>query len=178
MEGTFQRTEGATDSSSFCSGWSRPLSGERSPTRKLSSQPSPLTYAYQQAKRAEESQGDVDPDVKGLQRTTRVNLSTEDKLIQNRARSCTPHQSLPGTMYPRTSEWPLSSSIPQAGLNCGTSLVRLVDADESLQEASSQQSPGTNAAALTASRPHVACRFSYEDYKHTQFVEWLEREMP
>ena len=62
-----------------------------------------------------------------------------------------------------------------AGITHGTGPVRLLEAEGAFASAAPKESFGTKAAGFAAPRPQPACRYSYEDYKHHQAMEWLER---
>ncbi len=181
MRGTPQRLESATHPSSFPKHWAPPLivPGERLPSDQLPANTRPYlpTPTAQLVERAGDDHHDDETGARGSKPTIRVSLSTEDKLAQHRGRSRTPHQSYPETVSHRTSTSPLPGPVAQARLKYDRSPVRRPDANDALQHAPSRPLPGTNAADFLAPRARVACRFSYEDYKHTQVMGWLERDV-
>jgi hypothetical protein len=96
--------------------------------------------------------------------TSLASTTTEDKLAQHSGPSRTRHQLRLGTVSHPTSKSRLHSPVALSGLTYGAA-----------KSASSEQSSRTKSAEIVAPRPRTACRFSYEDYKHTQIMGWLER---
>jgi hypothetical protein len=105
-----------------------------------------------------------------------IELLKPNKLAPSRSRSRTKHLHLPENAAHKLTRSRSSSPTAQAGLRCGRSPGYLRYTDDASQTASLQQSSGTDASSHQPPRYPLARRFSYEDYKHTQFVEWLERE--
>lgn len=172
MRGTPPPAENAAQPSSSTKSWASPLSREVLLSDKLPANTSPCrqTPTPPLVEFAEDDHHDWETGAKGSK------PSTGNKLAPYRGRSRTQNHSLPGMTPHGISRSRTSSPVGQAGLKCGKSPGCLRHADDALQNASLQQSSWTNATSGRAPRHHAACRFSYEDFKHTQFVEWLERE--
>jgi hypothetical protein len=175
MRGTPQRTGNATLPSSSLMGRASPLSREHLQPNKLPTSTSRRlpTPTLQSVECAEGDHHQSENGVKGSQPTMRAGVRMEDKLAQHRAPSRTRHQSPSKTVLHHISQARTPSPVAQTGLKYGTSPICLLHAHDAH---SAQQSSRMNVAPSASSRPHVGCRFSYEDYKHSQVVEWLERE--
>jgi hypothetical protein len=124
---------------------------------------------------AQKDQVDVQIDENGSTPTNWIGVSTEGDIARHRGRSRIRHQRRSGTASYATSKSRIRSPGALAGLKYGTSPVGLLGVGGTVQSASYQQSSDTNSAAFVILRPRAACKFSYEDYKHTQIMGWLER---
>jgi hypothetical protein len=173
--GTPQRTGNATLPSSSLMGRASPLSREHLQPNKLPTSTSQRlpTPTPQSVECAEDDHYQSENGVKGSQPTIRAGVRTEDKLGQHRGPSRTRHQSLSKSVLHHIAQARTPSPAAQTGPKYATSPICLLHAHDAH---SAQQSSRMNVAPSAGSRPHVGCRFSYEDYKHSQVVEWLERE--
>jgi hypothetical protein len=125
---------------------------------------------------AEENPLNWETSVKVSKPSNPAALSTHNELAPRRSRSRTKHLSLPENAAHKLTRSRSSSPTAQAGLRRGRSPGYFRHTDDVPEAASLQQSSGMNASSYRPPRYPLARRFSYEDYKHTQFVEWLERE--
>jgi hypothetical protein len=179
MRGILRRPEDVTQPSPTTKIWASALSREvllsdKFPTNTSPCRPAPRPPGVEYA---EGNLHSWETGAKMSKPSNPVYLSPDKKLAQSRSRSRTKHLSLPENAAQRLSRSRSSSPAAQAGLRRGRSPACLRHADDAPQVASLQQFSGTNAASYRPSRHPVARRFSYEDYKHTQFMEWLEREV-
>jgi hypothetical protein len=178
MSGTPRRNGTAAQPSSSLNGWASPLSREYLlsndiPTNTSQCLPKPMPRVVECA---EADHNTSEHGVKGSKPTIRVGVSTEDKPVQHTGPSRVRYQSPSRTIPHNTSQARTPSPVAQTGRNHATGPVCLLRAHV-LPCASSKQSSRTNAAPSAGPRSYVGCRFSYEDYKHAQVVEWLERDV-
>lgn len=155
--------------------WAHPLPGEgllssKMPAKRGSHLPLPSSQLIDSTKGDENL---VEVYSNGLTPTSWVGLVVEDELDEHRGRSPTPHQARRGRV-------PHSSSRSRlriwSGLTYGKSPAIFLGVEGPAKSTSSQERSGTNPAGPVSLRPRAACKFSREDYKHSQIVGWLERD--
>jgi hypothetical protein len=165
-ERTSQRMLSGTEPNPSNKDWPRPVLRESLPSDKTSvnvnlwlRRSPPQLAGY-----TETDHYDSQIDANCSKQTSLASTTTEDKLAQHSGPSRTRHQLRLGTVSHPTSKSRLHSPVALSGLTYGAA-----------KSASSEQSSRTKSAEIVAPRPRTACRFSYEDYKHTQIMGWLER---
>jgi hypothetical protein len=165
MTATSQRMLNGIEPGPSPKGWVLPLLGERLPCKNIPANPSPRlttpTPQLAECAKTEHHEGQIDAN--GSKQARMASPSTEDKPAQHRGRSRTRHHPRSGTVSHTPSRGRLCSPAALAGLKYGK-----------VQCASSQQPSAASSAGLVTPRPHVASRFSYEDYKHVHVMGWLE----
>jgi len=178
MRGTLHRPENITQPSPSTKIWASPLSREVSLSDKLPINTTPCRPAPGPpvVEFAEENPLHCEASAKVLKPSNPAELIKHNKVSPSRSRSRTHHLSLPENAAHKLKRSRSSSPATQAGLRRGRSPGYFRRTDDVSQAASLQQSSGMNASSYRPPRYPTARRFSYEDYKHTQFVEWLERE--
>lgn len=163
-----------TEPSPSSESWVRPLSGEgllsnNMPAKKGPRLPTPSSQGIDST---EKDENVVEIYSNGLTPTSWVSLVTEDELGQHRGRSPTRHQA-------RRRRVPHSSSKSRlrawAGLTYGKSPAIFLGVESPAKRTSSQECSRTNSSGPVSPRPRAACKFSREDYKHSQIIGWLER---
>jgi hypothetical protein len=153
-----------------------PRSGEGVSSNKAPANGSPCLSIppFQLFDCSKKEQVDVQIGANGLTPTNWVSVSTEDDVAQHRGRSRMRHHRRSRTVSHTTSKSRIRSPPALAGLGYDTSPVGFLGVDGTVQSASSQPSSHKSSAGFVAPRPRAASRFSYEDYKHTQIMGWLE----
>jgi hypothetical protein len=153
--------------------WACPLPGEgllssKMPAKRGPRLPLPSSHLIGSTKKDENL---VEMYSKGLAPTTWVGLVAEDKLDEHRGRSPTRHQARRGRVPHSSSKSRLRA---WAGLTYGKSPAIFLGMKGPAKSTLSQERSGTNSAAPVSPRPRATCKFSREDYKHSQIIGWLE----
>ena len=164
-----------TEPSPSSESWPRPLSGEgllsgNMPAKRGPRLPMPSSPLIHSMKTDENL---VEMYSNGLTPTGWVSLVTEDELDQHRGRSPTRHQARRGRVPHSSSKSRLRA---WAGLTYGKSPAIFLGVESPAKRTSSQECSRTNSAGPMSPRPRAACKFSREDYKHSQIIGWLERD--
>ena len=159
-------------------GWPNPFSPEHLPSNAISANANQYLSkpTGQFVERAGADHHSPEDGVKRPMPTVPVRLSADDKPTRHRESSRRRHESPSKTIFHCISHVRTPSPVAQAGLSSSASRICTMHAHDTLPGASSQQTSRTNAASSNGPRPHLTCRFSHEDYKHIQVMEWLERE--
>ena len=152
----------------------RPLSGEGLLSNNMPAKRGPRlpTPSSQVVDSTEKDENLVEIYSNGLTPTTWVSLVTEDELGQHRGRSPTRHQARRGRVPHSSSKSRLRA---WAGLTYGKSPAIFLGVDGPAKRTSSQECSRTTSSGPVSPRPRAACKFSREDYKHSQIIGWLER---
>jgi hypothetical protein len=95
---------------------------------------------------------------------------------QHRGRARIRSQSRARTVSPTTSKSRIHSPVSLEEVTHWKSPVRMISAESAACRTSLQHSSEHSPAGLVTSMPPTVCRFSHEDYKHVQFIEWLGEE--
>lgn len=120
---------------------------------------------------------DVKKDSKGAGTTKWLSPSTGDKLDQRRSRSHIRSQSHTRIRSHTNSRNRVHSPAAPAVLKCRKDLESFLGTEVAAQNTPLQQPSQRDCDATFNPGPRIACKFSYEDYKHSQTIGWLEGEV-
>ena len=179
MRRTIQRAETAPAPSPSPKGWARPMQREGLPTDQdpmyTSTYRKPPTVQLVEPPEADHH--GFKTDAKESKPTILFSYSEDNTHSQGGNWSHIQYQRA-AEKLPRTSSIYRQPS-PLAGLEYQRNPVCRLTGDGAHQEApSAHQSVETKADSIAAPRPRLACRYSFEDHKRNQIVEWLDRGNP
>jgi len=162
-----------TELSPSSESWVRPLSGEGLLSNNMPAKRGPRlpTPSSQLIDSTEKDQNLVGIYSNGLKPTGWVSLVTEDEPDQHRGRSPTRHQERRGRVPHPSSKSRLRA---WAGLTYGKSPAIFLGVESPAKRTSSRECSRTNSSGRVSPRPRAACKFSREDYKHSQIIGWLD----